>query len=191
MGKVMQLLNRLRYELRFIASSERCLQTSVNKSGENENKELQDILPQSIISKRESLPNAVWNATWAIEEVEALFTTSKHPLCLNGKPNNQSTISHAMFFSIYIDKVQQYLADLYRACDALMAPLAQLAHIQSGVMPSSFQRWQSQTLPFVIDGKSAGVWGDLDQAVADHTRSWQQLLEQCGLAAWDLASPSG
>jgi len=25
------------------------------------------------------------------------------------------------------------------------------------------------------------VWGDLDQAVADHTRGWQQLLEQCGL----------
>ncbi|HEV8078809.1 MAG TPA: DUF3080 family protein [Marinobacter sp.] len=29
--------------------------------------------------------------------------------------------------------------------------------------------------------EGANVWGDLDQAVADHTRGWQQLLDQCGL----------
>ena len=267
MGKVMQPLNRLRYELRFIASAERCLQSSIDDGDE----ELQDTLRQAISSKRENLPIALWNATWGVEEVESLFTTSKgfypviaksplsdlareavqleraargllngeleqnldfagavqqrwqaeyragqlinsallvaarlndgtevierrlaqRPLCLNGKPNNQSTIVQGMFFSIYIGKVQPYLADLHRARIELLEPLAQLAQIQTAVMPQSFQRWQARALPVEpgvgnvhvesADAERANVWGDLDQAVADHTRGWQQLLEQCGL----------
>lgn len=253
MGKVMQPLNRLRYELRFIASAERCLQTSVDDDDE----ELKEILQQAADSKRESLPIAVWNATWGVEEVETLFTTSKgfypviaegslsdlgreaeqlqratqrllngeldlnldfagtvhqrwqaeyragqlinsallvsarlangteviqrrlaqRPLCLNGKPNNQSTIVHDMFFSIYIGKVQPYLADMRRARTELMEPLAELARTQVKVMPDSFRVWQARALP----AGPESVWADLDQAVMDHTRSWQQLLEQCGL----------
>ena len=253
MGRVMQPLNRLRYELRFIASAEKCLQDSV----EEDDEELRSILQQAVDSKRESLPIALWNATWGVEEVETLFTTSKglypviaenplsdlgreatqlqraaqnlldgelglnldfagavhqrwqaeyragqlinsallvsarlvdgtdviqrrlaqRPLCLNGKPNNQSTIVRDMFFSIYIGKVQPYLADLRRARTELMEPLAQLAQSQTEVMPESFRHWQARALPVGV----GGVWADLDQAVADHTRSWQQLLEQCGL----------
>nr|WP_228706161.1 DUF3080 domain-containing protein [Marinobacter sp. LV10R520-4] len=258
LGKVMQPLNRLRYELRFIASAEKCLQSSVDDDGD---KDLQDMLRQAISSKRENLPIALWNATWGVEEVENLFTTSKgfypviaenplsdlareavqlervarsllsgeldqnldfagavqqrwqaeyhagqlinsallvaarlndgteliqrrlaqRPLCLNGKPNNQSTIVNDMFFSVYIGKVQPYLAELRRARTDLLEPLAQLAQIQTAVMPQSFQRWKARALPAEAVAESASVWGDLDQALAEHTRSWQQLLEQCGL----------
>jgi hypothetical protein len=272
MGKVMQPLNRLRYELRFIASAEECLQSSVD---DEVDEKLQDTLRQAISSKRENLPIAVWNATWGVEEIESLFTTSKgfypvivanspsdlareavqiertarnllngeldqnldfagavqqrwqaeyhagqlinsallvaarlndgtelihrrlaqRPLCLNGKSNNQSNIVHSMFFSIYIGKVQPYLADLRRARTELLEPLGRLAQIQTAVMPQSFQHWRARALPTdanvenigSIDGElvnaaqSANVWDGLDQALADHTRSWQQLLEQCGL----------
>lgn len=267
MGKVMQPLNRLRYELRFIASAGKCLQGSIDDGDEK----LQDTLQQAISSKRENLPIALWNATWGVEEVENLFTTSKgfypviaknplsdlareaaqleraarsllsgeleqnldfagavqqrwqaeyhagqlinsallvaarlndgtavikrrlaqRPLCLNGNPNNQSTIVQGMFFSIYIGKVQPYLADLRRARIEMLEPLAQLAQIQTAVMPQSFQRWQALALPAdagvasVNAGnagvESANVWDNLDKAVADHTRGWQKLLEQCGL----------
>jgi hypothetical protein len=267
MGKVMQPLNRLRYELRFIASAKKCLQSSIDDGDE----ELQDTLQQAISSKRENLPIALWNATWGVEEVENLFTTSKgfypviaesplsdlareatqleraarsllngelelnldfagavqqrwqaehhagqlinsallvaarlndgtevierrlaqRPLCLNGKSNSQSTIVQSMFFSIYIGKVQPYLADLRRARIDLLEPLAQLGRIQTAVMPQSFQRWQARVLPADAgvesvnaenaNVESVNVWGDLDKAVADHTRGWQQLLEQCGL----------
>jgi hypothetical protein len=272
MGKVMQPLNRLRYELRFIASAGRCLQRSIDEGDEN----LQDTLRQAISSKRKNLPIALWNATWGVEEIEGLFTTSKgfypvigenplsdlareaaqlervtrsllngeleqnldfagtvhqrwqaeyhagqlinsallvvarlndgtevikrrlaqRPLCLNGNPNNQSTIVQGMFFSIYIDRVQPYLADLSRARIELLEPLAQLAQIQTAVMPQSFQRWQARALPAAAgvesvnvenggvesaDAENANVWANLDKAVADHTRGWQQLLEQCGL----------
>jgi hypothetical protein len=63
-------------------------------------------------------------------------------------------------------------------------------------MPQSFQRWQARALPAAAgvesvnvenggvesaDAENANVWANLDKAVADHTRGWQQLLEQCGL----------
>lgn len=251
MGKVMQPLNRLRYEVRFIRTAGECLKT-VDDEG------LQDVLKQAIASKRESLPIAIWNATWGVEEVETLFTLAKNeypvenagslsdlvrdahqlnkavaalleqdldedltfwgevhqrwqaeyragqlinsahlvatrlgdatrlinqrlenrPLCLNGKPNNQSDIVKGMFFSIYIGKIQPYLADLRRARMSLIEPLAELAQMQVDVMPAQFRRWQESAL--ALKG-SRSIWANLDKAVAAHTKSWQTLLEQCGL----------
>ncbi|MGO1502004.1 MAG: DUF3080 domain-containing protein [Marinobacter sp.] len=251
MGKVMQPLNRLRYEVRFIRTAGDCLNTV-------EDDELKDILQQAITSKRESLPIAIWNATWGVEEVEMLFTFAKgeypveaadplsdlardarqlnkavaallernldgelgfwgkvhqrwqaeyragqlinsahlvttrlqgatrlirqrlenRPLCLNGKPNNQSDIVQGMFFSIYIGKIQPYLADLRRARTDLIEPLSKLAVMQNDVMPEHFQEWYESTL--ALKGNKS-IWGSLDKAVAAHTKSWQTLLEQCGL----------
>ncbi|MGO1749963.1 MAG: DUF3080 domain-containing protein [Marinobacter sp.] len=251
MGKVMQPLNRLRYEVRFIRTAGECL-------SKVEDEELQDILKQAIASKRESLPIAIWNATWGVEEVETLFTLSKgeypveaadplsdlardarqlnktvmglmeqnldvdlgfwgqvhqrwqaeyragqlinsahlvtvrlgdathlirqrleaRPLCLNGKANNQSDIVQGMFFSIYIGKIQPYLADLRRARTDLIEPLSKLAVMQNDVMPEHFQEWYESTL--ALKGNKS-IWGNLDKAVAAHTKSWQTLLEQCGL----------
>lgn len=251
MGKVMQPLNRLRYEVRFIRAAGECLKTV-------DNEELQGVLRKAIVSKRESLPIAIWNATWGVEEVETLFTLAKgeypveaqdpltdlardarqlnksvtvllehnlevdlgfwgkvhqrwqaeyragqlissarlvttrlgdatrliqqrldnRPLCLNGKPNNQSDIVQGMFFSIYIGKIQPYLADLRRARTDLIEPLSELAAMQSEVMPAGFQEWSRSTL--ALDGRES-VWANLDNAVKAHTKAWQALLEQCGL----------
>lgn len=251
MGKVMQPLNRLRYEVRFIRTAGDCLNTV-------DDDELQDVLRQTIASKRESLPVAIWNATWGVEEVETLFTLAKgeypvaaadplsdlardarqlneavaelleqhldvsmgfwgkvhqrwqaeyragqlinsahlvttrlgdatrlirrrlksRPLCLNGKANNQSDIVQGMFFSIYIGKVQPYLADLRRAQTDLIEPLSRLATIQAEVMPVHFQKWAESAL--AMEGNKS-IWVRLDKAVAAHTKSWQTLLEQCGL----------
>lgn len=73
MGRVMQPLNRLRYELRFIKAAQDCLPRI-------EKKELRSSIEQAITSKVESLPIAVWNATWGSEEIESLLTLSKGPL---------------------------------------------------------------------------------------------------------------
>src|SRR5690554_4330483 len=70
MGKVMQPVNRLRYEVRFIRAAEDCLP-------EVDDEELGETLAEAIASKRDSLPRAVWNATWGTEEIENLFTLSK------------------------------------------------------------------------------------------------------------------
>lgn len=252
MGRVMQPLNQLRYELRFIRAARECL-PEVDDEG------LEEALNEAIESKRESLPIAVWNATWGVEEVETLFTLAKgyypvapegdpvsdlalgvrqlneatarlldekldvsldfvgnvhqrwqaeyragqlinsarlltarledatdlvqerlegRPLCLNGKPNNQSDIVQNMFFSVYIGKVQPYMAEIRRARDALIEPLARLAQQQETVMPEPFRDWYRQYLSLTAEGS---LWPELDQAMADHTRAWQDLLEQCGL----------
>ncbi len=251
MGRVMQPLNRLRYEIRFIRAAGECLDTV-------EDEELQDVLEQAIASKRESLPIAIWNATWGVEEVETLFTLAKgeypvetkgplsdlardarqlnkavaalleqnlevdlgfwggvhqrwqaeyragqlinsarlvttrlldasrliqqrlntRPLCLNGKPNNQSDIVQSMFFSVYIGKIQPYLADLRRARTDLIEPLSELATMQEEAMPEEFQEWSRFAL--ALQGPES-VWANLDSAVERHTKAWQTLLEQCGL----------
>ncbi|MEQ9547277.1 MAG: DUF3080 family protein [Marinobacter sp.] len=252
MGKVMDPLNRLRYELRFIQAARDCLP-------DIDREKLKESVDQAIDSKLESLPVAVWNATWATEEVETLFTLSKgyfpvaaesnpvsdlstdvnrlnstvrslldgqldqsldylgevhqrwqaeyragqllnsarllvarlddatvlirsrlgdRPLCINGKPNNQSNIVQTMFFSVYIERIQPYLSDVRSARDDLIRPLATLSEMQAEVRPESFQAWSRQYLGTT---GSNGLWQDLDRAMAEHTKSWQQLLEQCGM----------
>lgn len=70
MGKVMQPLNRLRYELRFIEAGESCL-PEITREGVKES------LEEAIASKKETLPIVLWNATWGVEEMESLFTLAK------------------------------------------------------------------------------------------------------------------
>lgn len=70
MGRVMQPLNRLRYETRFIRAAEACI-------SETDDEEIQEELEEAITHKIETLPIAVWNATWGVEEIERLFTLSQ------------------------------------------------------------------------------------------------------------------
>ncbi len=252
MGRVMQPLNRLRYEIRFIEAARECLP-------EIEDETLSEELGEAIESKRESLPIAIWNATWGVEEVEKLFTLAKgdypvssegnpisdlardvgrlnatvsrllsndlsvsldfagavqqrwqaehragqlinsallltarlkdgtallrqriegRPLCLDGKPNNQSDILQNMFFSVYIGKVQPYMSELARARTELIVPFEQLAKMQADVMPENFRTWYQRHLS---QGSQPSLWRQLDVAMMNHTRAWQDLLEQCGL----------
>lgn len=252
MGRVMQPINRLRYEIRFIRAAEACLP-------EVEDEELQDTLQSAIGSKRETLPLATWNATWGTEEIEQLFTLTKgyypvaagqnpvtdlvrdleqlnsmvsalrreqldvsledlgrihqrwqaefragqvinsarlliaaldagtetlkarltdRPLCLNGRPNNQSEIVSNFFFNVYIGKIQPYMSDVSRARDSLIAGFARLAEQQRSIMPDSFSDWYRRHLS-VEAGNS--LWQQLDEAMMRHTRHWQELLGQCGL----------
>lgn len=80
MGKVMQPLNRLRYEARFILAAEDCI-PETGRDGVKED------LEEAIKSKSETLPVAVWNATWGVEEVERLFTLSQGHYPMNGADN--------------------------------------------------------------------------------------------------------
>lgn len=252
MGKVMQPLNRLRYELRFIEAGTDCL-PDITREGVKES------LEEAIVSKKETLPVVLWNATWGVEEMESLFTLAKgdypvapegnpvsdlaldasqlnetaeqllngdlspslefvgavqqrwqaeyragqlinsarllvarledasalleqridgQPLCLDGKPNNQSDIVQNMFSSVYIEKIQPYMSDVRQARNQLIGPLDRLATMQDEVMPPAFEEWYQYHL---ADEGSDSLWGRLDRVMAEHTRLWQTLLEQCGL----------
>ncbi len=81
MGRVMQPLNRLRYEVRFILAARACVPLI-------DDDELIADLDKAIVSKLSSLPIAVWNATWAVEEAESLVTLAKGRLPV--KENNHN-----------------------------------------------------------------------------------------------------
>ena len=70
MGRVMQPLNRLRYEANFIRAAENCIPQTDRES-------VKEDLQEAIESKSETLAIAVWNATWGVEEVERLFTLAQ------------------------------------------------------------------------------------------------------------------
>lgn len=250
MGRVMQPLNRLRYEVRFIEAARECLPSI-------ENEEFASEIEKAIASKQQSLPLAVWNATWGVEEVESLLTLAKgrlpvasdaggdltndlrqlnetvsalnagdldqdldylgevhqrwlsefkagqlinsarlliarlsdgsaliakrldsRPLCIGGHPNEQARIVQSMFFSVYIEKIQPYLASVRRHRDAVVAPLTELARQQREVMPAGFESYYRSTLSVTAE---EGLWQRLDREVQQHTEAWQALLEQCGM----------
>ena len=251
LGRVMQPANRLRYEVRFIETANACL-PEINDEG------LREDVAQAVASKRESLPIAVWNATWGVEEVESLFTRTEglyplepdsglanlardlaalntmlspllagnananleqlgavhqqwqahqaagqlllsarmlitrlddasdviearlngRPLCLDGKPNNQSDIVQGMFFSVFVERVQPYLARVRRGRDDIIEPLARLATQQQSVMPPAFTGWYQRYL--ALDGENS-LWARLDASQQRHIELWQRQLEQCRL----------
>lgn len=77
MGRVMQPLNQLRYETRFISAAQDCI-PEADREGVREE------LEEAVESKSETLSIAVWNATWGVEEVEKLFTLSQGHYPLEG-----------------------------------------------------------------------------------------------------------
>lgn len=66
LGRVMQPLNRLRYEIRFIEAARDCL-PGIKDEG------LAEELGEAVQSKLESLPIAVWNATWGWKKSKTCF----------------------------------------------------------------------------------------------------------------------
>lgn len=252
MGRVMQPLNRLRYEIRFIQAARDCLPGI-------DDEEFAEELAGGVDAKLDSLPIAIWNATWGVEEIEKLFTLAKghypvaaesnpvsdlaldidslnaavarlyeedlavsldfagkvhqrwqaehrvgqlinsallltarlqdstrllrqridgRPLCLNGKPNNQSDIVQNMFFNVYIGKIQPYMSAVNQGRAALIEPFGRLAEAQKAVMPEDFARWYERHLS---QHAADSLWREFDIAMMAHTTAWQELLGQCGL----------
>ena len=83
-----------------------------------------------------------------------------------------------MFFSVYIAKVQPYMANVDRSAEQLFEPLAELAMKQRQVMPDTFRTYFNQSLEW---NNEKSLWGRYQQRVKEHTEAWQELLEQCGL----------
>jgi len=100
------------------------------------------------------------------------------PLCYLHKPNTQSERLKGLFFSVYIGRVQPYLAKTSQAGKHVFSRLHQLAASQKTVMPESFKDYYREVL--TID-KEGGIWQKLDKAIRLHTERWQQLFLQCGM----------
>lgn len=100
------------------------------------------------------------------------------PLCYQHKPNTQSERLKGLFFSVYIGRVQPYLAKTAQAGQQVFSRLQQLAASQKAVMPDTFETYYQYALALETEGS---VWQQLDKAIQLHTERWQQLFLQCGI----------
>ncbi len=100
------------------------------------------------------------------------------PLCYLNKPNTQSDRVKGVFFTVYIGRVQPYLAEVSQASEQLFGKLAALAGQQDTLMPDTFRPFYRQ----VLDKEHPdNIWTMLDKSIERHTKSWQRLLSQCGM----------
>lgn len=82
-----------------------------------------------------------------------------------------------MFMRVYVGEVQPYLAELQRSRRELMPPLQALASIGGG-RNEAVQGYAERNFG---EAREESVWRRFDEAVARHTRGWQELLGQCGM----------
>jgi len=121
LGRVMQPINRLRYEVRFIRAGEDCL-------SEIDNEALHASVTEAVNSKQSSLPVAVWNATWGTEEIERLLTLTKgyYPVT-----ENDGSVSDLVRDLEQLNRIVEQLAN-----EQLQVSLSELGAIH--------QRWQAE-----------------------------------------------
>ncbi|SDW51868.1 DUF3080 family protein [Marinobacter mobilis] len=151
MGRVMQPLNRLRYEQRFIVEARNCLPEIHTDDA------LYQQVGQAIESKIASLPIAFWNATWGTEEMESLATLAKGALPIT--PDRGRVIQVAADLALLNTTLEVMLVGNYHQ------PLDDVAALQ--------QRWlNTHTLGQLF--VSAHL---LTARLDDATRLMQQRLE--------------
>ncbi|WP_438971020.1 DUF3080 family protein [Methylophaga sp.] len=101
-----------------------------------------------------------------------------NPLCYQGKPNKQAQRVKGLFFRVYIGRIQPYVSDVSRAGKRIFTLLDEIATLQLEPMPDSFK---SYYLKMIDRNNEKGLWHQFDNAVKNHTKSWQNLLSQCGM----------
>lgn len=107
-----------------------------------------------------------------------LHRLENRPLCYQHQPNTQSVRLKGLFFSVYIGRVQPYLAKTSQAGEQVFSRLHQLAASQKTVMPEAFTAYHHEVLGVDVEGS---IWQQLDEAIQLHTKRWQQLFSQCGI----------
>lgn len=119
-------------------------------------------------------------ATTRLDDASRLIEArlGERPVC--ARPDVQPRAAEnmrGMFMSVYVGRVQPYLADLQRIRRELMPPLRVLAGIGGGRSEPVVAYAQRM----FGDEDEASLWQRFDLAVARHTRAWQDLLGQCGM----------
>lgn len=85
LGRVMQPVQRLRYEMRFIQATHACLPKIADES-------LHRDLAEALKIKRKALPRAIWNATWGAPEMDRFFTRSEGYLPVEPNADTLATL---------------------------------------------------------------------------------------------------
>ena len=99
----------------------------------------------------------------------------QRPLCPTGKATERGRIVQNIFVKYYAGSLQPYLAQVDQQGQAWSRSLRALSEVTQ-IPPATRQYLQR------LSGPETSLWADFQQATARHVRSWQELLNSCGLA---------
>ncbi|MCZ4322504.1 DUF3080 family protein [Pseudomonas anguilliseptica] len=97
------------------------------------------------------------------------------PLCPTGKATERARIVQNIFVKYYAGSLQPYLAQVYQRGQAWSSSLRSLSGVAQ--IPPATREYLHN-----LSGPEASLWADFQQATARHVRSWQDVLNRCGLA---------
>jgi len=99
----------------------------------------------------------------------------RRPLCPTGKPTARARIVQNIFVKYYAGSLQPYLAQVDQRGQVWSASLRTLNSVTQ--IPPATRQYLQQ-----LSDDKASLWADFQHATARHVRSWQDLLNSCGLA---------
>jgi hypothetical protein len=99
----------------------------------------------------------------------------QRPLCPTGKATERGRIAQNIFVKYYAGSLQPYLAQVDQRAQAWSSSLRSLSSVAQ--VPVATRQYLDS-----LSDQEASLWADFQQATARHVRSWQDLLNSCGLA---------
>lgn len=105
-------------------------------------------------------------------------TAKANKLCPMGKKTQKAGYLHNVFLKFYIGEVQPYLSRLHQSGQTLLPRLDELFKAQRVSAPAAFNRYYAAMLD---PHSTLGVWKKFERQIKLHTKSWQSVLDQCGL----------
>jgi len=97
------------------------------------------------------------------------------PLCPTGKATERARTLQNIFVKYYAGGLQPYLALVDQRGKAWSSSLRSLSGVAQ--IPPATREYLQQ-----LSSDEASLWADFQQATARHVRSWQDVLNSCGLA---------
>ncbi|PKM26004.1 MAG: DUF3080 domain-containing protein [Gammaproteobacteria bacterium HGW-Gammaproteobacteria-13] len=97
------------------------------------------------------------------------------PLCPTGQATQGARIAQNIFVKYYAGSLQPYLAQVDQRGQLWSSSLRNLSSVAQ--IPQATRQYLHS-----LSGPEASLWADFQQATARHVRSWQELLNSCGLA---------
>ncbi|MGE6792883.1 DUF3080 family protein [Pseudomonas guineae] len=123
-----------------------------------------------LISSLASLTHSLNQGSYMLESRQ-----QQRPVCPIGQPTERARILQNIFVKYYAAGLQPYLAQVDQRGQAWSNSLRNLSGVAQ-VPPATRQYLQS------LSADQDSLWADFQKATVRHVRSWQELLNSCGLA---------
>ena len=121
-----------------------------------------------------------WVTFYLNQSTQLLQYAEPRKICLSGRATPQMQIVINVFNKYYLGEVQPYFSRLYQQALRVRGALEQLKALLPSKEPYN-QYWRT-----TWSSESDSTWHRFEQAMAQHTESWQQLYAFCKVDVQDI-----